>query len=168
MHDDLREGVNLLSPEAGPRATEAGFEVEDAAPESAPRRDETSSLDKQQLANVKATITYQSPTVELPSKDPVLTRIEDILAENLGELYSQLPEDKREAFKHKGEEVASSIHAMMTTARVKAHQILRLLGDWLHLIPGVNVYFLQQEAKLKLDKVMDYVDEQTKSSQDVM
>lgn len=154
----------MLNPEMSSRERETNFENQEASPELAPRQDETPRVDKQQLTNVKATITAQAVTEAVPEKDPVLTQIEGILAENLGEIYSQLPEDKREAFKAKGEEVAGKIHEMVLTAKIKVHKVLKLIGEWLHMIPGVNVYFLQQEAKIKLDKIMDYAEEQAKTS----
>ncbi|MEK7183822.1 MAG: hypothetical protein AAB776_04280 [Patescibacteria group bacterium] len=168
MYDDRKEGVNLLNPEAGSVERETNFEAQETGPELAPRQDETPKVDKQHLSNVKSTITVQEPVAEAPAKDPLLTQIEGILSENLGEIYSQLPEDKREAFRLKGEEVAGKIHEMMTTAKIKVHKILKLVSDWLGMIPGVNVYFLRQEAKLKLDKLMDYSEEQAKTSQNAL
>ncbi len=96
--------------------------------------------------------------------DVVLTGIEDILAANLGEIYAQLSTDQRQPFKLKGEQVARAIHTMMVNSKVKSHQILKLIEAWLRMIPGVNVYFLQQEAKIKLDKIMRYLEEQAQSS----
>jgi len=168
MYDDRKEGVNLLNPEVGSVERESNFEAHETGPELAPRQDETPRVDKQQSSNMKSTITAQEALVEAPVKDPLLAQIEGILSENLGDIYSQLPEDKREAFRLKGEEVASKIHEMMTTAKIKVHKILKLVSDWLGMIPGVNVYFLRQEAKLKLDKIMDYAEEQAKTSQNIL
>ena len=165
MYDDRKEGVNLLNPEVSSLEREGNFESQEAAPDLAPRQDETPRVDRQQLSNMKATITATSAATEPVLKDPLLTEIENILAENLGEIYSQLPEHKREAFRIKGEETASTIHDMITTAKIKVHKILKLVSDWLGMIPAVNVYFLRQEAKIKLDKIMDYVEEQSKTSQ---
>jgi hypothetical protein len=168
MNEDRREGVNLLSPEVGSAERESNFESQERGSESAPHKDETPRVDAQHLANVKSTITTSGAVENVPEKDPGLTQIENLLAENLGEIYAQLPEEKREAFKIKGEEVAKTIHEMVVTARVKVHKVLKLVSDWLGMIPGVNVYFLRQEAKIKLDKVMDYVEEQAKNSGNVL
>lgn len=164
MPDDRLEGVNLLNPEVSPAETEAGFESKEAMPELASRKDETPRVDKEHLSRVKATIPAQVQAVTEVAKDPFLAQIENILSENIGEIYLQLPEDKREAFKLKGEEIASKIQIMVKGAKIKVHQILNLVSDWLQMIPGVNVYFLRQEAKIKLDKIMDYVEEQSKNS----
>jgi hypothetical protein len=53
---------------------------------------------------------------------------------------------------------------MITTAKIKVHEVLKMISAWLGMIPNVNVYFLRQEAKIKLDKVLDYADERSKNS----
>lgn len=165
MPDDRLEGVNLLNPEVSSAERETNFETKEAALDLALPRDETPKVDKEHLSRVKSTISTPSATaVAVPEKDPLLAQIEGILAENIGDIYAQLPEDKREAFRLKGEEIAGKIHVMIISAKIKVHQILQLISDWLHFIPGVNIYFLRQEAKIKLDKIMDYVEEQAKNS----
>ena len=168
MSDDRKEGVNLLNPEMGSREQEANFEAQEISSESALQSQEAPQVDKQQLSAMKSTITAQAAVTAAPEKDPAVVQIESILSENLGEIYSQLPEDKREAFRLKGEEIAGAIHQMIKAAKVKAHSVLKLITEWLRLIPGVNVYFLQQEAKIKMDKILDYAEEQAKSLQDSM
>lgn len=164
MPDDRQEGVNLLNPEVGHAEREVNFESQEVAPDLSVPRDETPRVDKEQLTRVKSTIKTQVATPVAPEKDPLLSQIEGILSENIGDIYAQLPEEKREAFRIKGEEIAGKIHVMIITAKIKVHQILKLVSEWLHMIPGVNVYFLRQEAKIKLDKIMDYVEERAKNS----
>ncbi len=164
MNEERKEGVNLLTPESGSIERETNLESQESAPDLAPRADNSPKVDQQQLANVKSTISAQIEVVAAVEKDPLLTKIEAILSENLGDIYTQLPADKREAFRVKGEETAGKIHDILGSAKVKVHKILELISDWLGLIPGVNVYFLRQEAKIKLDKLMDYQEEQAKTS----
>lgn len=166
MIDDRREGVNLLNPEGHAERPELAVEQSEAEAQAVERpRGDSPKVDQRQLQNVRSTITPQERAPAIPEKDAVLGQIENLLAENLGEIYQQLPESKREAFKTKGEAVASAIQNMVTTAKVKTHVILKLISDWLSMIPGVNVYFLRQEAKIKLDKIMDFVEEQSNNSQ---
>jgi len=103
----------------------------------------------------------QAPT---PSKDPVLKGIEDILADDLTDLYLALPEERRTEFKTRGEEVALKITQMARAGQVKVRKILDLIRGWLRLIPGVNRFFLEQEAKIKADKISDFIEEQQSSS----
>lgn len=168
MNNDRREGVNLLNPEAGAVERESSLESKDSTPDFSVGVGESPRVDAQQLANVKSTISAVEVAPSAPEKEPSLAAIESILAENLGEIYSQLPEDKREAFKVKGEQIASTVNVMLKTAKVKVHKVLQLVSDWLGMIPGVNVYFLRQEAKIKLDKIMDYVEDQTKNSGNIV
>jgi len=92
-----------------------------------------------------------SPTL---SKDPVLTQVEHILEENLQEVYFDLPPEAQKKFHDKGDEVAGKIRAMLSQTKVKAKKVLDLIRGWLKLIPGINKFFLEQEAKIKTDKMM--------------
>jgi hypothetical protein len=163
MPDDRRESPNLLTPEVRSPEQEANLESAETQVEANSRTVEAAPVDQAQLSNLKASVTAQVQAAPAEMKDPVLQEIENILSANLGEIYTQLPEDKRAAFKAKGEEVAGKIQAMIVTAKVKVHEILKLISSWLGMIPNVNMYFLRQEAKIKLDKVLDYVDERSKT-----
>lgn len=90
----------------------------------------------------------------LPSKDPVLAQVEHILEENLQEVYFDLPPEAQKKFHDKGDEVAGKIRTMLGQTKVKAKKILDLIRGWLKLIPGINKFFLEQEAKIKTDKMM--------------
>ncbi|MFZ2682207.1 MAG: hypothetical protein WAZ14_03895 [Patescibacteria group bacterium] len=164
MSTERKEGVNLLNPETPAHSPEQGLELSGESPEFAATVTETPRVDQQHLANVKSTISASDPQPTEIAKDPSLTEIENILSENLGDIYSQLPESKREAFRVKGEEIAKTVQTMLQGAKVKTHKILQLVSSWLGMIPGVNLYFLRQEAKIKLDKLLDYQAEQAKLS----
>lgn len=87
------------------------------------------------------------------SKSSELQQIEDILSEGLGEIYQNLPADIKSKFKAKGEEIAQVIGEMIATAKVRAGRILRLIRQWLKMIPGVNRFFLEKEAAIKAHKL---------------
>ena len=106
-----------------------------------------------------------APTTAPVAKDPVLVDLEEILADDLTDLFLALPDDKKLAFKAKGEETAATIKTMMETGKVKVKKILDLLLDWLGMIPGVNKFFLEQEAKIKADNVLKYAEEQKETVQ---
>ena len=89
-----------------------------------------------------------------PPKEPELVKIENILEENLKEVYASLPADIKPKFKAKGEETATKIRELMEKTKVKARKILKLIKAWLKLIPGVNKFFLEQEAAIKTQKLM--------------
>ncbi|MBI2099430.1 hypothetical protein HYT45_03415 [Candidatus Uhrbacteria bacterium] len=98
-----------------------------------------------------------SPMVK---KDELTAQIEDFLAEDLLEAYAAMPPETQEEFKAKGEEVASKIQAMIRTAKVAVKDVLELIVFWLKIIPGVNKFFLEQEAKIKTDKILALYEEQ--------
>ncbi len=85
---------------------------------------------------------------------PTKQQIESILAEDLGGIYEQLPRPLQAEFKAKGEEVAVKIVDLMQKAKVKIREIINLIKKWLKTIPGINRFFLEQEAKIKADKIM--------------
>lgn len=95
------------------------------------------------------------PPVQQPvEKDPLTREVEEILSEDLSELYGQLTPNQRAVFKREGEQLASKIRVMLEQVKVRAHSLLDLIRRWLRLIPGVNKFFLEQEAKIKADKVL--------------
>jgi hypothetical protein len=85
--------------------------------------------------------------------DAFQKEVENVLTENIAEIYKQLPQDRKAVFKQKGEEVAQQITAMIKGGILQIKKILKLIREWLLIIPGVNKYFLEQEAKIKTDKI---------------
>lgn len=140
------EGPRPLEVEAAPEAPhEAGPEVQPPGPEVAP------PVAAQPLA--------AAPSLALPAKDPDLVVIENILSEGLADLYRAMPPEIREKFKIEGEVVAGKIKQMIASAKVQAKKILALIRDWLRIIPSVNRFFLEQESKIKTDKILALVEQ---------
>jgi hypothetical protein len=84
-----------------------------------------------------------------------LQEIENVLAQGLIDVYKQMPPKKQAEFKREGEKMAVKIRAMVTRARLKVRDILKMIRRWLQMIPGINKYFLEQEAKIKTDKIIE-------------
>lgn len=80
--------------------------------------------------------------------------VERILEESLGETYASLPPAVQAKFRAEGERVAGRIAVMLRGARVRAREVLELITGWLKIIPGVNRFFLIQEAKIKTDRIL--------------
>ena len=80
--------------------------------------------------------------------------IEEILANDLEKIYLKLPDDKKAEFKKTGEKTAREISSLLSQAKVKIENIISLIKKWLELIPGVNKFFLEQEAKIKADEIL--------------
>lgn len=84
-----------------------------------------------------------------------IKEIEDILQdENVVEAYLAMPPSQRKAFKIAGEETARKINELMGKTKVNVKKIVDLIRKWLSMIPGVNVFFLEQEAKIKTDEII--------------
>ena len=88
------------------------------------------------------------------TKDPVLKKVEAILEEDLADTYAQLSPALQQQFKKKGEVTATAIQQMVASAKVQAKKVLKLIVDWLRVIPHVNRFFLEQEAKIKTDRIL--------------
>jgi hypothetical protein len=82
-------------------------------------------------------------------------------------MFLKLPPDQQAAFKKVGEETAEKIKGMMDSGKLKAKKVVDLIKDWLKMIPGVNKFFLEQEAKIKTDKIMLLAEEERRRQQDM-
>lgn len=81
-------------------------------------------------------------------------KIEEILEEDLEEVYFDMSDDKQREFKKRGEETVRNISLLMRETTIKVGKILKLITRWLKIIPGINKFFLEQEAKIKTDKIL--------------
>jgi len=97
--------------------------------------------------------------VLVQKKDEVVEEIENILSEDLTDLFLKMNPEQQEEFRAKGEETASKIRVILSSAKFGVKKILDLISDWLKLIPGVNKFFLEQEAKIKTDKILHNAEE---------
>lgn len=80
--------------------------------------------------------------------------IDKILSDGLEDIYLQMTPEKRREFKQVGEETVQVINQMMSQTKVKIQKIIELIIKWLAIIPGVNKFFLEQEAKIRTDKIL--------------
>lgn len=94
-----------------------------------------------------------SPVVQQARKERE-KRIEKILEENMEEIYLKLSPEKQKEFRIAGEQTAKKINEILGKAKFKIKEIINLIRKWLSLIPGVNKFFLEQEAKIKADKIV--------------
>ena len=81
-------------------------------------------------------------------------KIGKILEAGMEEIYLSLPAAKQREFKIKGEETIKKINSLLDKTKVKIGKIISLIKKWLALIPGVNKFFLEQEAKIKADEII--------------
>lgn len=151
----MPEDIKVLRPET-PAIPQEGVRVESpATPESGPRSPER-----------PVSVTVETPIAEplpvsaapqsavAPADAARVAEIERILEEDLSELYFKLPEDKKREFRQTGETTARQIDLLLSAASVKVKKIVELIRRWLSIIPGINKFFLEQEAKIKTDHLL--------------
>jgi len=133
--------------------------------QSAERRDDVlhaeESPELQALEEAPATTVTAAPSA-VAGKDEVVIEVEKILEDGIGPYFSSLPEDARPLFKKKGEEVAGQLSEMVRTFHFNLRRAYQLITDWLKTIPGVNKFFLEQEAKIKTDRILALMEERKK------
>lgn len=88
------------------------------------------------------------------NKDEVTVKIEKIMEDGLNDSFQRLSPVAKVEFKLKGEQTAAKIAELMKSTHVKAKKILQLIMDWLKMLPAINRFFLEQEAKIKTDKII--------------
>ncbi len=88
-------------------------------------------------------------------RDALTVQVEGILAAGLKDTYEKLPPIAQQEFKLKGEETAGKIRELLRSTKIKVKKIFRLIIEWLMLLPSVNHFFLEQEAKIKTDKIIE-------------
>ncbi len=87
-------------------------------------------------------------------RDEVTVQVEKVLEEGLGDVYRELTPLQQQEFKIAGEKTAFAIRALLKGTHVKVKKIFLLIVEWLKILPGVNRFFLEQEAKIKADKII--------------
>jgi len=93
-------------------------------------------------------------TTTQPVKSKIIEKVEEVLSERLDKIYYAMDESKQAEFKTQGEETASLINDMIVTFKTQAKKVLDLIKQWLSIIPGVNKFFIEQESKIKTQKIM--------------
>lgn len=96
----------------------------------------------------------RKPTQIPRVRDNLTVQIEKIMEDGLQDAFKELTPIQQQEFKIKGEETAFQIRALLKATHVKIKKIFRLILEWLKMLPGINRFFLEQEAKIKTDKIL--------------
>ncbi len=116
--------------------------------------DETIDTIKKKLRKPKK----QKPTKIPQVRDELTVKVEKIMEEGLVDAFKELNPIERQEFKMKGEETALKIRELLKATHVKIKKIFKLLFEWLKVLPGINRFYLEQEAKIKSDKIVSMHD----------
>jgi len=148
MSDDIEKQI----PQAEmPPTPEVGHET---APETRPQAERAPQAETIAEAVPVAPVVLPVAAPEAPV-DPTVRSIELILSEDMMEQFKAMSPADQEKFKAKGEETVSKLTVLMQKTAIKAKEVLKLIANWLRFIPHVNKYFLEQESKIKTDKILD-------------
>lgn len=153
-----------ISPEILPGEDVSDIEADQEAYErSAERLDDVLHAEQAgsspvQIAKEDNDEVVAQPRVVVSPKDPVVIEVEKILEDGIGPFYAAMPQEAKDEFKKKGEAVAQEISDMVRTFHVRFRRLISLITSWLKTIPGVNKYFLEQEAKIKADRIVQLIE----------
>ncbi len=89
-----------------------------------------------------------------PVRDELVARIEKIMEDGVGDAFQRLSPIAKQELKIKGEQTAIKIRELLKATHLKVKKIFQLILEWMKLLPGVNRFFLEQEAKIKTDRII--------------
>lgn len=120
---------------------------------------ETESKPSEEVAAEPSVVPVRyAPLPPRPEPKPLrLKQVENILSEDLQEAFLNLSPEQQLKFKAEGEKTASAIYQMLESAKIQVKKIVELISHWLKRLPGVNRYFIEQESKIKTDKIINLI-----------
>lgn len=111
------------------------------------------------VSTVTAAPITTAPTPQAMA-DELVEEIEYILEDDLDKVYEQMPPAVQASFRQAGEKTAVDIQGIVSKVHFTARSVFRRIASWLKLIPGVNKFFLEQEAKIKTDEIVELVEKE--------
>lgn len=157
-YDDLLVSSEEQSSEAKP-AFESGEFLPAHEKEVAPEKEA-----KESFYPEKSVKTKKSPQSHIalshikPAKSPTLVAVEKIMEQDLADVYFQMAEKDRKIFQLQGEKTAKKIEYLLSKTKDTTKKVFKLILKWLNLIPGINKFFIRQEAMIKAENIMKLKD----------
>jgi hypothetical protein len=138
-----------LDLEKGEKTKESSFEREVVDIEKKPeKKDQEEKTEKIISSSVSP-----SPVI-ISSEEERRKQIDAILSDGLNDVFLSMTPKQQRKFQKEGVETVNKINRLLSQTRVKVRKIIELIRKWLKNIPKVNRYFLEQEAKIKTDKIL--------------
>lgn len=150
----IEQTGSVFKPEAIPaQALESAPEqaVEKSALEKKAEQEGATKPEVKEAASV-STSTAPSATDDYHKRREV--EIDAYLSDGLSETFLAMPPAKQKIFKEEGELAAKKINLLLDEAKINVGKIITIIKNWLKLITGINRFFLDQEAKIKADKII--------------
>ena len=92
--------------------------------------------------------------VPQPADPGEVKNIESVLSQDMENAFLTMDAATQAQFKIKGEETSQKIAILMRQTGVKVKQVIILIFDWLKIIPRVNKFYIEQEAKIKAEAIL--------------
>ncbi|HRY63505.1 MAG TPA: hypothetical protein P5267_02820 [Patescibacteria group bacterium] len=114
---------------------------------------EIATVEQDQPGLAGQSVADDSVSIHPIPKSITLRKIESILEDDLSDVYFRLDEAHQRLFKEEGERASRQIEAVLATGKSIAVKVLAIIKKWLQVIPGINKFFIEQEAKIKTDQI---------------
>jgi len=152
--DNLKDPIEQTIPvhERSTSETTSGKEQEQTLGEKQTKKEST--LEKYAHKLIPAKVKKTLPPIP-QMQDEISVKIEKILETGLSTEYAKLSPIAKQEFKIKGEETTLKIRELLLDTHIKVKKIFYLIVEWLKILPGINKFFLEQEAKIKTDLIID-------------
>jgi hypothetical protein len=118
------------------------------------KKAEQEGSSKPEVKEVAATVTSTAPSITDDYHKRREVEIDAYLSEGLSETFLAMPPAKQKIFKEEGELAAKKINVLLDATKVNVGKIITIIKNWLKIITGINRFFLDQEAKIKADKII--------------
>ena len=152
--DNLKDPIEHTISESGRHIPESLINKEQEKKTSEQAVEKKSTLEKFTHKLIPAKVKKSAPPIP-QLQDEISIKIEKILESGLGDEYAKLSPIAKQEFRIKGEETTAQIRELLLSAHVKVKKIFYLIIEWLKVLPGVNKFFLEQEAKIKTDLILE-------------
>jgi hypothetical protein len=94
-------------------------------------------------------------TVPADNTQIVLQQVEEILSKNMDKAFLSMDVATQAKFKVKGEQTGQQITLLLQKGRAGLRKITNLILEWLRIIPQVNKHYIEQEAKIKAENIIN-------------
>ncbi len=154
QNSEKSSNIEYTEPDVQPAKTEQEKTLEQEQNSQELAAEQPSTAPQQQQPQGDHVVKLKERVATPHTKSERLAEIEQIMSGGLADIYATLDADQQQEVKVEGEKAANQIEQLIEQGTVVAKKVLEILRDWLRKIPGVNKYFLEQESKLKTDKIM--------------
>lgn len=142
--------------EKGEKTKESSFEREVVDIEKKPEKKDQKKEEEEIISSSAA-----PATAIVSSEEERRKQIDMILSDGLNDVFLSMTPKQQKKFQEEGIKTVNKINKLLSQTKIKVKRIIDLIRRWLKNIPKVNKYFLEQEAKIKTDKILNLKNDKT-------